>query len=406
MNSLPPVVLNPAFIRLEDAHKQWHQAEDEYFDPSGFRLALNSCIQTLRSVTFVLQKQKNKIEGFETWYQDWQKKLSADDVLKWSVQARNQIVKEGDLELRSILRVSVVASYFEPPYQEFQLSPISRTKDILDNLKPTQLPQELFKHGYLRLERRWVVEDLPSYELLDAIAHCYSTLSLLLHDAWRAIDSNAPKPPLATGGLPCMVRSDEDRSVWIKLSTGKIEPIAAIPAKIPDTAKQEKILARYGKPNIASLPSDLSDLKKMALQVFNYARVILEKDGYHDFIVFLLLPDNRMEMMKLSPENQGDKYRLLREVAARVAQTDASGVIAIGEVWTATYDPAHPLRFAGEYPNRSEALHLAAIAKSGEEFALIASFMRKGKRIILNETEEQELGKVNFLEPIQLIWKK
>src|SRR5690349_13674670 len=109
MNELPPATLGPAFTRLEDSHRQWHQAEDEYFDPSGFRIALNGCIQTLRSVTFVLQKQKNKIDGFETWYQDWQKKLNADEVLKWSVQARNRIVKEGDLELHSILRVSVVA---------------------------------------------------------------------------------------------------------------------------------------------------------------------------------------------------------------------------------------------------------------------------------------------------------
>ena len=33
--------------RLADTHRLWHQAEDAYFDPDGFRLAIQSTIQTL-----------------------------------------------------------------------------------------------------------------------------------------------------------------------------------------------------------------------------------------------------------------------------------------------------------------------------------------------------------------------
>ena len=44
--------------RLADAHRLWHQAEAAYFEPDGFRLAIQTAIQTLRTVTFILQKQK------------------------------------------------------------------------------------------------------------------------------------------------------------------------------------------------------------------------------------------------------------------------------------------------------------------------------------------------------------
>ncbi len=190
MNSSVPPPLNPAFVRLNDAHRLWHQAEDQYFDPDGFRVALNACIQTLRSVTFVLQKNKGSITGFEQWYSGWQERLGKDNVLKWSVEARNQIVKEGDLELHSILRVSIVASYYDAPYQEFSESPILRTGDILNNIKlnPEQIPADILKHGFFRLERRWVADSLPAHELLDALAHCYSMLSLLLYDVWKVFD--------------------------------------------------------------------------------------------------------------------------------------------------------------------------------------------------------------------------
>jgi hypothetical protein len=81
--------------RLADGHRFWHQAETVYFDPDGFRLAAQSAIQTLRSVTFILQKNKHAIAGFGQWYEGWQKRLRADELMRWIVDARNRIEKGG-----------------------------------------------------------------------------------------------------------------------------------------------------------------------------------------------------------------------------------------------------------------------------------------------------------------------
>ena len=400
-----PKSLVPAFTRLEDAHKLWHQAEGEYFNPDGFRIALNLCIQTLRSVTFVLQKNKHDIVGFDEWYPDWQEKLKADKILTWSVQARNQIVKQGDLELHSVLRVSIVSSYYASPYKEFSLSPNSRTEDIIDSVIPKKMPEYIYKHGFLKLERRWIAESLPSHELLDALNHCYSTLSLLLYDIWNILDSDASSPVLASGALPCMIRSNEDRTLWIRLATGKIEATETVTVPQKDLGELEEIIARYGPFKIETPTFEVSFLRKTAIKLFQYARVILQKDKYHDFLIFLILPGNKMEMMKLLPEDQADKYRLWREVATRVAKTDAVGVISISEAWLAQYDH-HKGVHAAEYPNRTEALHMTAISKDGEEFILVAEFTRKDDEIILSDTVEEELGEVYFLEPIRNVWQE
>ena len=50
--------------RLEDAHELWHQAENSYFDPNAFRLAAQNTVQTLRTVTFILQNHKHIIPSF------------------------------------------------------------------------------------------------------------------------------------------------------------------------------------------------------------------------------------------------------------------------------------------------------------------------------------------------------
>src|SRR5260221_11565528 len=85
--------------RLADTHRLWHQAEATYFDPDGFRLAAQNAITTLRSVTFILQKHKEIIPGFNTWYGDikkkthgdWQKRLHADPLMRWMCDARTKI---------------------------------------------------------------------------------------------------------------------------------------------------------------------------------------------------------------------------------------------------------------------------------------------------------------------------
>jgi hypothetical protein len=70
--------IKPASKRLFDAQTHWHNANKEYFNPSTFSLHMNSCIQELRNVTFLLQSNKRGIEGFDEWYEPWQERMRAN----------------------------------------------------------------------------------------------------------------------------------------------------------------------------------------------------------------------------------------------------------------------------------------------------------------------------------------
>ena len=112
--------LGNAFKRLYDAREHWDQANRNYFDPKLFRMNVNAVITALRSVTFLLQKNKSLIDGFDPWYKGWQEKMKQDPSLRWLVDARNIIVKERDLNLSSVLRVSIVVSYIDEEVPKFQ----------------------------------------------------------------------------------------------------------------------------------------------------------------------------------------------------------------------------------------------------------------------------------------------
>lgn len=157
----------------------------EYFEPNSFRMAINSCIQELRNVTFVLQANKRGIEGFDNWYQPWQEKMRVNQSLKWLVSARNYIVKQGDLDLNSVLRIEVIGSYLAGEIRIFEqdYEPNLTNKEIFEKTITLGLPEQVFKNSYVKLERRWVDVNHPDHELLDLLSICWASVAELLLDA-------------------------------------------------------------------------------------------------------------------------------------------------------------------------------------------------------------------------------
>lgn len=78
--------LDAAEARLREAHRRWHEAADAYQAPDDFRDAVNSCVQALRNVTFMLQAAKAAVPGFNDWYPREQVIMAADRILKWVVK--------------------------------------------------------------------------------------------------------------------------------------------------------------------------------------------------------------------------------------------------------------------------------------------------------------------------------
>lgn len=416
----PLVVAMVAVLgRLSQFKTLWHQAEAAYFDPAAFRLALQNAITTARTVTFILQKHKDAIPAFEPWYKTFTDRFGADPVMRWALEARNKIEKQGDLETLSQVRAELVQAYAGHPATAWMPAIGATPEQIRRSIPEKYLDRHVIETGVLAIERRWVDSELPDREILDALAHVYGQFAQLvvgLHDhlGW-------PIPPqqpgmgehliadlLPDGRTKSMQRPPVDRTIHITVRDGNLIDMLAIPT--PDDPKLLKeARKRYGKAAGGwDKLADAETFEQVAEVFFEQACVLMLHDGYHLPRVFLF--KGRLPVETISPrtKDRREKYLLMRQLAERVRALEADGVMFISEAWTARPSELEPDQFAVDSKTRGEALVLWAASADGLQKSLQAKIIRKKVKThkvkAMGPTERDTQKALVLFAPILEVW--
>jgi len=397
----------PAFRRLFDAQAHWHAALGHYFSPDDLRRAVNACIQELRNVTFVLQNSKRDIPHFEAWYTPWQHKMRNTESLRWLVEARNRVVKKGDLDLNSILKVCVVHSYIddENPEIEFELTPSLSTEEVFAFIHSKQVPTTVFERSYVKLERKWVDKESPKQELLQMLGECWNAIASLLRDVPEFNATNIGVPEIFSRLPPCMYQGSESRSLWLRVQGEELVPVHFAEKEVP-LSNQEEVRSRYSDAPMFQNPASPKDFRETCELYFRQAMYVLQKDGHHVHLVLLFVDSVPAKFMEVVNEVRADKYRSMRLVASEAEAIGANSFIMIAEVWRAPFDPSDPNRFAVDSPERSEALSLVGATKEGQGISLDVGFRRERDNIVFGPIERHGIDGINVIEPILSVWRK
>ncbi|MFH2135376.1 MAG: hypothetical protein ABII81_09400 [Pseudomonadota bacterium] len=401
--------------RLEDVHRYWHEAELGYFDPESFRIAIQTAIQTLRTVTFIVQSNKRLFPKFDPWYASWQERLRADPLMRWMVDARNKIEKQGDLETHSFVRAEIVASYYEEgPRLEVPAELFQSPAELISGIPTEALRNHVFKNGILRIQRRWVENSLPDYELLDAVGIAYGRVSELVADAHQELglgpqttmlgDIDHTQGKESRGGrLPCMVGHGDARTHNVWLATGQTIEIEQKAVEF-DREQAERVAGKYQLDPKEIFPSTAPTPEATLSGLFATARKMFIVDGHHDTIAFFLNGARPLHLMQLAVQEHGEKYLVMRELANEVIKCGADGVIILSEVWSAPYDPSKPYRRAVDAPDKTEFLTATLVTKSGAPIQLHALIKRTGDVVTLGDTDTlRDQAQIAFA-PIYAAW--
>lgn len=406
--------------RLGDLHRLWHQAELAYFDPDEFRVAIQAAIQTARQVSFVLQKNKELIPDFDEWYVGRQEKLAAIPLMKWMVEARNRIEKQGDLEAHSFISAEIVASHLDegPKIQvpaKLSDAPLALVRGIPDSM----VGEHIKKDGVLRIRRRWIENTLPEVELLDAVATAYGHLAQLVRSAHEQMGLAGPVTtnvetgeqfPEADqdGRLPCMIGHEDARTLDVWLATGKpleFEEIRKEPSRDEAMAEAPRLKERYGV-DPAKMYADSGKVHDHARSLFAVARKMFDKDGYHITMAILLRGGKPVDFRELRPIEHGHKFLMMRTLAQQAQKVGADAAIMISETWSAPANPAKPYMRAADSPDRKELLTATAVSKDGDPLHLSAEILRDEKMVTLADTIEHVGGAHFAFAPLYEVWKK
>jgi len=341
--------------------------------------------------------------------------------MRWAKLARNKIEKQGDLQTLSQVRAQLIAAYLHHPHTEWLPSAVMwSAEQFRESIPQTLLDAHVVENGVLAIERRWIDVELPNYEVLDALAHVYGQLALMivsLHDHCRVLIPEA-RPELGEhllrdllpdGRLRSMVRPFEDRGIYIAVKDGAFLGYRR-EFRTVDSNDARKALRRYRKARGWAPLIEAKSLREIAEVYFDNARAVMLKDGYHVPMFIPLRGNIPIDLIVAPTESRIDKYLIMQDIAHYVRRTGADGLLHISEAWTAKQEDVPKGKFAADAANRGEAITLTAVNADGEQITLSAVITRKKwkkyKVKQLLQTEIEIGGRAVSMGPVLEVWGK
>lgn len=408
-----------AHKRILEAHRLWHQALLNYFDPEGFRTNINASIQAMRNVSFAVQNEKHNIANYDTWYSEWQANLKNDEIMRWLCDARTDIVHKKDLEMYSTAIITM-RCYETILKANLNIPLFLSGKAIIQYLLKENIINEKLKNldAYATIERRWVVNNFPEYNVLYILGYGIGKLYLMVQEAHinRSIDiercsvvDTIHKITIDENGIPaCMNFTDQAMQETIgtkdfitrELSVKKME----INEKLARQSfyRYKKIMKDYPIRTIDN-PFEFGEC------LFHRAKQILQKDGYHINIIYTQTVDLKWELLNPIFEDQVSKHIFWNDLARRVKKENIIAIIFIAECWVGKIDLLikSGLR-ASEQPERKEALSVDIFTANiqGKSYKCLYHKNKIGKLVFSNEiVETNDIMNFNYIKPIVDVWK-
>lgn len=391
-----------------DAHVRWHAAADAYMDPETFRFNLNSLLESLRSVTFLLQSQKQELPDFDSWYGTWRDGTKDDPIMRWGLEARNRIVHQSDLEIHSKALVRLSFDWLNEIESLLEVPPHYTTHQTISALL-ANAPHPV--GGVISIERRWIDVGLPTRELLDATRHSYTRIAEVIQLAHTVsgietcglttrkpdcVDSQLKLP------LQCMYQIEDNRRLVVDLSTmtnytEEMEILRAgdMPKEVTDS--------KYGQMTVSG------DAIERVPQVTEMAKRMMSVDKELSTVGWLLRGDRTVNIYAMPMPDRRSKLIQMNRLADLVEQSNADGVIFISESWLypAEVGTERSPETPSESRNRGECIWISAVTRDGRSAETITVFTRgKDGEIIFEPSIPIEGGQNNALQPIVRRWRQ
>ncbi len=381
--------MSPWERRLKDLSFLLNNCHRNYFEPELFRLNLNQYLQTSRTITFILQKNKKVFQSFD-WYDEEMLHWANDNILIWAKDSRNTIEKIGDLDLNSEIRVSLITSYLESQDRIIKFEDrnlLFLAVDILVKLIKGKLSFIADDEWAIKVERIWIANSLPNEELLRVINYIYMRQYLLCKKACYCLGNSIDESISSPIDMDSLQKGSRHiRYIDSALNCYKELKMFSIEKDIE--YKQGKNFIDVQKKRLESIDSFESALYVIS----ENARELFIRDGCHVPILFAF--DSRMElldMMSVCFGRRVEKFIFWRQIAERVSILPVHCFFFISEVSLKEMPLSKEKYFSvTSLPTRGEALQVFGITDL-EQFKSIAFMITRSR-----------LGQKSLSEPIQL----
>lgn len=333
--------------------------------------------------------------------------MAEDPILRWIVEARNYIEKQGDLLTASTMRVSITDSYIVGIPYEAAVPPNLRSQEIAHFLATSTFrPKNFLPNSTLRVERRWVDSKLPDHEVLTAISHALRMYVEVLADAHGKLIPEAYEGK-ESSDMQRLQESPEARFADIALDTNDFVKLTRRPIRT-DAKLKSLAVERYGDHDLSE--EAFESLESFARAIMARAREIIAIDRWHALYVWFFHAGAPVRMITHMPNDRREKFLFWHDMAEEAARLDADGIVTVAEAWQSTYPIASKRKvgFPADDPDRKETLVVTAESVSGYYLSIFTEFSRakSGQILFGNTFEDRQFRAGGFMEPIRAVWRK
>ncbi|WP_321870899.1 hypothetical protein [Paraburkholderia tropica] len=389
--------------RLLDVRQLLINADATYFDAEIFRLNINNAIQTARTVTFLMQKEKNSRPGMEQWYVDHVRApLEADTRMKWLVDSRNIIEKEGDLDVNSYWRAFHLFSYWDagPEIRASSRDDLFADLSGLWRLIKKSMPEGVVSGSSIVIDRKWVANSLPEFELVDAVAYGYETLRRVVLAMDEYVGMESPKELHDTKPLFSIAQL---RRSFIKFSDGATYRLGDTPNTQEPSAEVKRSFAELLRNSSRPIFGGMGQaLEEGIRQLSDFAVRLFNKDKYHISLCMLFSEGRLTQLLEFHPADQAEKFIFWHEMAYCVKLWNITEIRFISEAWLRA-PQSHEIPIS-EWPITGEVLHVVGARSDGDTFNIGYEIKRDGDDVRVGEIIEEEVGIPNYLVPSMKTW--
>jgi hypothetical protein len=415
--------------RLRQAHILWHQASESYQNVDVFLTNVNSLIQELRNISFILQTEKDKIPSFDAWYEPWRTRLKNDEHAAWVKDARILVVHQGALAAASHFNVKFL-NYYELPVaslltdgeSDFGVLALLKRKDFQSIIARIRYLMQGQGDAIIAIERCWSTPELRGADLIDTLGAVYGLLARMILDAHVHLghldcvdsadtDSEFPTHRGRTALLPCMMREQAARTDYFTLN--KFTPLSkGISLHEPNVTigdvewryqmKVGERMQAYDSLDPVKLYERMVwSSKRMLRKDRSLARIMMLRNGKGEWSSHMMMAGERVE-----------KYLLMHLLAQTVREEGCDALVEVGETWLT--DPSvsiSQLESIESLPDRDKLVKEAIMVRLDTRDGLHRESLTVFSRgtfggIKLSDTKEADEIKPIYLVPIYRVWQE
>ena len=173
--------------KLLEAHWFLHEMADYYHRPDQFRYMFSAFLQAARNITWVMQKELSRTDGFREWYAEKQSAMAENAALRTLNQLRVKTTKKEALFAAS----ECWGGDFKHGRQKSGTTlplPANVSSDVgvmrLRRAWDGWLhPHRVFIGEEFGVERRWKLPEVEDRELLEYSTCCWEALAAVVSEA-------------------------------------------------------------------------------------------------------------------------------------------------------------------------------------------------------------------------------